>query len=323
MPDGETYMRRATLVSLFCNIVLVIMKSTALVVVNSLAIAVDLIISVIGLSVSIILFYSIKLATRPADLVHNYGYGKVENVCEAMEGIVLIGVALGMSFQAIANLLRPGHIHHPWVGLSVSAVASTINFVGAYYITKMGKKSSSPAIQAEGMHYRLEGYISSTIAVSFLVCMILRANSMDQAALYVDPLVALGISLFLIIPSFKLAHTAFFNLLDASMEETSQIEILKHLTQHIGLFCEFKDLKTRTSGRKKFVDFTLIIPEDISFRRSHEIGSLLEEELAASIPNCDVSINIEPCDKDCEYARRGEKCPYLKTILQELHTKNQ
>ncbi len=94
---AEAYMYRATRVSLSCNVVLVLIKTITLMMVNSLAIAVDLGISIVGLAVSGILYYSIKLANRPADLIHNYGYGKVEHVCEALEGVVLMGIALAMS----------------------------------------------------------------------------------------------------------------------------------------------------------------------------------------------------------------------------------
>ena len=58
----EVYMVRATMVSLVCNVFLVSIKTVALLLVNSLAIAVDLGISFVGLTVSVILYYSIKLS---------------------------------------------------------------------------------------------------------------------------------------------------------------------------------------------------------------------------------------------------------------------
>ena len=307
----EKYMIRATLVSLFCNIVLVLIKTTALVIVNSLAIAVDLGISFVGLTVSVILYYSIKLSNRPADLIHNYGYGKVEHVCEAMEGVVLIGIAIAMSFQAVTHFLHPRHISMPSIGLAACTIASIINFGGAYYIFKMGKKSASPAINAEAIHYRMEGFISAMIGVSFVVSILLYANGQNRIASFVDPLTALLVSAILVVPSFTLAKSSFFNLLDASVEEDSQMEILKQLTEHIGKFCEFKDLKTRTSGRNKFIEFKLVVPEDISFRRGHEIVSMIEADIKANIPNCEVMIKMEPCSKDCEYSVNVKSCPYL------------
>ncbi len=307
----ETYMKRAVLVSLFCNIVLVIIKATALIIVNSLAIAVDLGISFVGLMVSVILYYSIKLANRPADILHNYGYGKVEHVCEAMEGVVLIGIAMAMSFQAITHLLHPRHVSMPMIGLISCVISLTLNFVGAHFILKMGRKSGSPAIHAEGVHYRMEGMISSMIGGSFVISMILLAGAYGKFAAYVDPIAALVVSLFLIVPSFKLAKGAFFHLLDASVEEDSQMEILKQLGRHIEHYCEFRDLRTRTAGRKKFVEFKLVVPEDVSFKKGHDIVSFIEQDIKKNIPGSEVSVKMEPCKKDCEYIKSDEECPYL------------
>ncbi|RKY42785.1 MAG: hypothetical protein DRP85_01890 [Candidatus Makaraimicrobium thalassicum] len=304
-------MRRATLVSLFCNIILVLIKSSALILVNSLAIAVDLGISFVGLIVSVILYYSIKLANRPADLIHNYGYGKIEHVCEILEGVVLIGIALAMSSQAVVHLLHPKPIDLPLVGFFSCTLNSALNFGGAFYIFKMARKSGSPAIRAEGIHYRMEGIISALIGVSFIFSIFLQANGQETLALHIDPIAALLVSMILVIPSFRLAKASFFQLLDASVEEESQMEILKQLSGHIDRFCEFRDLKTRTAGRNKFVEFKLIVPEDISFKKGYETVDLLEKGIKAGIPNCEVLVKMEPCRKDCEYWKKGRKCPYL------------
>jgi len=292
--------------------VLVLVKSTALFLVNSLAIAMDLGISIVGLAVSIILYYSIRLSIQPADHVHNYGYGKVENVCEGMEGVVLIGIALAMSSQALVGMLHPNPIRLPWVGFGSSMVNVLLNFGGAYYIFKMAAKSGSPAIYAEGLHFKLEGYISGMIAAAFVITMALGAHGSDALADYIDPLAALLVSVCVIIPSCKLAKSSFFKLLDATIEEDSQMEVLKQLNKHIDKYCEFRDLKTRTAGRKKFIEFKIIVPEDISFKKGHEIVSALENDIRANIHFCEVTIKLHPCDKDCEFSRREERCPYLR-----------
>jgi len=307
----EIYTKRAVLVSLFCNVVLVSIKLAALILVNSLAIAVDLGISFVGLTISVILFYSIKMAGRPADPLHNYGYGKIEHVCEILEGIVLIGIAIAMISQASLHLLHPRVISNPWIGLGTCIITSSINFGGAFYIFKMANKSKSPAIHAEAIHYRMEGYISGMIGMSFIIAILLNKNGLIHISPYVDPGSALLVSFYVIVPSFKLAKSSFFNLLDASVEEDSQIEILKKLSHHITKYCEFKDLKTRSAGIKKFVEFSLIVPHDISLEKAYKISNALENDIKKGIPNCSVTIKMIPCDGDCEYVKpETGPCPY-------------
>ena len=175
----------------------------------------------------------------------------------------------------------------------------------------MANKSASPSIFAEAHHYRIEAFISGTISVSFILLIIMKAMRLEIAALYVDPVAALIVSLIVLIPSTKHAKSSFFKLLDASVEESSQMEIVKQFVSHFDKFCEFKDLKTRTAGRKKFIEFKLIFPEDISLKKGFQMVSHLERDIKSSIPECEVLIKMEPCEKKCEFVLKGAKCPYL------------
>lgn len=307
---NELYMIQAAKISLYGNIVLFFIKASTLIFVNSLAILTDLGISLVGLAVSVILYYAVKIANKPADLLCNFGYGKIENVCEAMEGIVLTGLAFFMIFQASTNLLHPKHIGMLGVGLTCSISSVVINFTGAYFILNLGKKSKSPAISAEGIHYELEGVISFAIAIAFIISMVLRMLRFEKIDVYIDPLAAILASVIILIPSFRLAKHAFFKLLDASIEEMSQIEVLKRLGFHAGKFCEFKDIKTRSAGRNNFIELKLVLPENIPIKEGHKIVSDVEKDIKANIADCEVLVKMEPCAKDCVYNRENKKCPY-------------
>jgi len=306
----ELYMLQAAKISLYGNILLFSIKASTLIFVNSLAILTDLGISLVGLTVSVILYYAVKIANKPADQLYNFGYGKIENVCEAMEGIVLTGLAFFMIFQAVTNLLHPRHVGMLGVGLVCSISSVVINFVGAYFIFILGKKSKSPAINAEGVHYELEGFISLAIAVAFIISMVFRMLNLEKTGSYVDPLAAIAASIIILVPSFRLARHAFFKLLDSSIEETSQIEVLKMLGSYSNKFCDFKDIKTRSAGRKNFVELTLVLSEDTVIKEGYKVVSDVEKDIVANIADCEVFIKMEPCAKDCVYVKENVRCPY-------------
>lgn len=304
-------MMRAASISLWFNIVLFVFKLAALIVVHSLAIATDFAITVVGLTVSVILYNSLKLSVKPADLFHNYGYGKVEHVCEAMEGIVLIGIAAIMSFQAFATFFHPGHVTFPWIGFASSSLSLTLNFIGAFFIFQLARKSSSPAVRAEGIHYTLEGFISTAIACAFIATIILKNGRYAHIEPYIDPAVTILVSLIISLPSIRLTRQAFVNLLDSSIEEPSKMETVVRLARHADYYCNFKDLKTRTAGHKKFIEVKLIMPKDMSFCRAHEITSGIEKDIAAGVSDSEVTVVMVPCSKDCGLIQDNKPCPYL------------
>ncbi|MFA5143414.1 MAG: cation diffusion facilitator family transporter [Candidatus Omnitrophota bacterium] len=307
----EEYMMRAAGISLWFNVVLFVFKLGALIVVRSLAIATDFAITVVGLTVSIILYNSLKLSTRPADLFHNYGYGKVEHVCEAMEGIVLIGIALIMSFQAASTFFHPTHVTYPLVGLASSILSLSLNFIGAFFLFQLARKSASPAVKAEGLHYTLEGFISTAIAGAFLATLFLRVGPWPYVEPYIDPSVTILVSIAISAPSLRLMKQAFVNLLDASIEEPSKMEAVVRLAQYADYYCNFKDIKTRTAGHRKFIEMKLVMPKDIAFSRAYEIVSKIEKDIAAGVPDSEVTITMIPCSKDCGLMQDNKPCPYL------------
>lgn len=296
--------------SLICNVILFVIKLITLVIVNSLAVAADLGISIIALCVSVILYYAIKISSKPADLLHNYGYGKIENVTEAIEGVVLIGLALAMSVQAIMHIARPGEVHSPFIGMVASLLGVAINFWGAVFILKFAQKHASPALRAEGIHFRLEGFISLAITLSFALVIILNRASLLTLVNYVDPVATLIVSAVITIPSVRLLREAFMKLLDASIGETSQMGVIKALANHYNRYCDFKNIRTRSAGRKQFVDLHLIVPNHMSVKNAYQITTALNRDIASAISESEVTVHIKPCNRDCAFAKDNQQCPY-------------
>ncbi len=300
----------AAKISMGGNILLFSVKLVAVALINSLAVLTDLGISCVGLGLSAVLYYSVKMAQRPADFFHNYGYDKIENVCEAIEGIVLLGLATMMSVMAIIAMVKPDHIGSPTIGLSVSLISAIVNFTGSYFILRLGTTARSPAVRAEGVHYKLEGIISSSIAIAFLVALTMNATGYGWLNPYVDATATLVASALIAIPSLRLAVHAFYTLLDASLEEPGKMEVMKHLIFHMDKYCDLKDLKTRVAGAKKFIECKLVMPGDMALRKGHEKVSVIERDMKNNIANSEVLIKLVPCAKDCELIRRGGRCPY-------------
>lgn len=307
----QVAMLKAAGVSLFGNMILFAVKLVALILVHSLAIATDLGITVAGLIVSVILYQSVKVSNRPADFAHNYGYGKIEHVCEALEGIVLIGIAIVMSVQAVIHMLHPSEVTMPWLGLGFSMVSVLINFAGSVWILSLAHVCRSPAVQAEGIHYRLEGFISFTIAVAFLLVILLAPTPLKPWTVYLDPVATLIVSVWIIVPSFQMSRRAFLTLLDASLEEDRKLEVIKQLGKYMGQCCEFRHVRSRSSGRKKFVECAVVLPKKMSFADAHRISIEIEKDLRDNIRGCEAAVRIIPCDETCAFRPLPDKCPYL------------
>jgi cation diffusion facilitator family transporter len=185
-----------------------------------------------------------------------------------------------------------------------------INFWGSRFILKLGEKHASPALRAEGIHFRLEGFISLAITGAFALVMIFEHYGFSMLARYVDPFATLLVSAVITVPSVRLLKEAFVKLLDASIGEESQMGVIKALACHYDRYCDFKNIRTRSAGRKQFVDIHLIMPEHLSVKNAHHVVSALKRDIAAAITESEVTVHIEPCKRDCAYVKNNKPCPY-------------
>jgi divalent metal cation (Fe/Co/Zn/Cd) transporter len=63
------------------------------------------------------------------------------------------------------NIFNIDEIKSPVVGLVCSFLGIVINFLGAAFILRLAKKSASPALKAEGIHFILCSFRSLHIRI--------------------------------------------------------------------------------------------------------------------------------------------------------------
>jgi divalent metal cation (Fe/Co/Zn/Cd) transporter len=199
----------------------------------------------------------------------------------------------------------------PWLGFGFSILSVIVNFIGSAWILSLANICHSPAVHAEGIHYRLEGFISLTIAMAFLLAILLMPTPLKPWTVYLDPMATLIVSAWIFAPSFQMARHGFLKLLDVSLEEGSKMEVMKQLVKHLELCCEFRDVRSRSSGLKKFVECSVILPRGMSFHEAYKIAGQIEKDLRDNIPRCEATVRIVPCDESCAILASSQKCPYL------------
>jgi cation diffusion facilitator family transporter len=87
---------RVTVVSIAAAVVLTTIKLAVGLATGSLGILSEAAHSGLDLVASIITFFSVRIAERPADADHPYGHGRVENLSATLQGLLLMATAGGI-----------------------------------------------------------------------------------------------------------------------------------------------------------------------------------------------------------------------------------
>lgn len=257
---------------------------------NSLGLLSDCLETLLNLATSIFLFYSLHIALRPPDQKHRYGHGKAEYFTSLLEGLLIIAAGLAIVFAALSRFSHPVELQKVIPGMAFVLLATLINFLTARILTNAGRTLDSIALEAEAKHLLTDVYSSLGVLLGLCIIFFLPAWTI------LDPIMALVISVGIFKSGLELIKRSFSGLMDSGLSR----EDLEHISQAIldkaGQKARYHALKTRSSGRQKYIELHLLLPGQSSVQQAHDLCCQIEEAILAKIPQAQITIHIEPLE---------------------------
>lgn len=287
--DKLNHLQWMAIVSIVAAIATLVLKFSAYFLTQSISLYSDALESFINLATGFIALAVVTIAAQPPDEKHTYGHYKAEYFASGVEGGLILVAAGSIVYMAIERLLHKVPLTHLPIGLIISAIASGINFMSAYYIGKSAKKHDSITLEANAKHLMTDVWTSLGVVLSLVLVHIL-----PPAWQILDSLIAILVATMIVITGFDLVKRSIDGFMDASLpiEEVRQLE---HLIQNALTHDQrFMDLRTRKAGTKRFVEFKLIVSGDMTVETSHELCDRIEQLIETALPGTSVVIHVEP-----------------------------
>ncbi|OOM07490.1 cation diffusion facilitator family transporter [Clostridium saccharobutylicum] len=286
--------------SVLSNSILIILKLFVGLTTGSVSILSEAIHSTMDLLAAIIAFFSVKISDKPADEAHPYGHGKVENISGVIEALLILAASIWIIVEAIKKLITPGEIESIGLGFIVMFISSAINFIVSKKLYKVAKQEDSIALEADALHLKADVYTSLGVGIGLFLIWITKLN-------YLDPVVAISVAIFILKEAIELLISAFNPLLDVKLSN-DEIKIIKdNINKFSTVYCNYHDLKTRKSGRMKYVDLHLVFPENMTIKEAHDICDKIEDNIERSLHYTQIMIHLESCGKNCNHDRCFKK----------------
>lgn len=276
---------KAAYLSVVSNTVLTVSKILIGIFANSLAILSEGIHSSFDLIASLIATYSVRKSVKPPDGKHPFGHGKIENLSGVIEGILITIAGAIIICEAVNKFISQKGIELLGWGVAIMFISMAANFFISGYLFKVAGETDSMALKADAWHLRTDFYTSMGV---FIGLVIIKITGM----VWLDPLIAIGVAVWIIIISIKLIRESGGSLLDESLPKEEEILIKEIISRHC--FIEFHALRTRKAGSERHIDLHLVIHGDTPTKTAHDICDHLEQEIQEKLPNCIVLIHIEP-----------------------------
>lgn len=288
--NSEALRRRATYASLTVACVLICAKLFAYIMTNSVAMLSSLIDSTVDLLASVVTLFGVASALKPPDIRHRYGYGKAEPLAALTQGAFIVGSSVLLGYESLHRLLQPAHPAALGIGYAVMALAIVLTLALVAFQDYVVKRTGSMAISADSFHYRGDLFINLAVVAAFVL------GDFTGSGIF-DPLFALAIAAILIFGAVKIARDALFVLLDRELPEADR-ERIRTLVRSHPQVRGLHDLRTRSDGDRKFIEFHLELDGHLTLTASHDIADAVEQHLLAEFVNSEILIHQEPAGID-------------------------
>ena len=256
--------KSAMSVSLYGNLVFVVIELMMALVTDSQAVLLDAVYDGVEFCMLLPSIFLIPLLYKPSNEEHPFGYMQIETIFVVVKGITMTAVTFGLIFNNINLMLHGGHIvsFHTVAGFEL--FACILGIIVTVYLYYKNKQMESPLINMEMQGWRIDSFISLGMTVAFLLPMLIPFDWFQHVVPYLDQLITIVLSLVMIPTPIRTVITGIRDLMLIPPEEETIDDIKGTIEPIIGVYGHknlYYDI-VRT-GRKLWISVYISFEKDI------------------------------------------------------------
>jgi cation diffusion facilitator family transporter len=288
-------LERYAWLSVAAAIATISLKTLAWWVTGSVGLLSDALESLVNLAAALLALSMLRLAASPPDENYPHGLSKAEYFSAGIEGALIVVAAAGIVWTAVPRLVAPQALEMPFEGLTLTVVATAINYGVALVLLRAGRQHSSITLEADGRHLVADVWTSAGVIAGVALVYI-------TGWLQLDALIALAVSAYILWTGFGLVRRSVRGLLDPAISTKDQAEVSKLIDEYSRRYgVSFHAVRTRQAGARRFVSFHLLVPDAWTVAQAHQLSEEIEARMRAMVPNAAIFTHIEPISDPASY----------------------
>jgi ferrous-iron efflux pump FieF len=291
---GARLMRRATYASITVAAVLIVAKTIAWGITESVSVLSSLLDSLLDAVASAVNLFAVHHALTPADREHRFGHGKAEPLAGLAQAAFITGSAVLLLIQATQRLRAPPPIAHGEVGIAVMILSIVLTLGLVAYQRHVVRATGSIAIGADRVHYASDLLLNLSVIVALIL-----SGWLDVR--YADPVFGIAVAIYILVSALRIGRQSLDLLMDRELPDDQRARIRDIALRHPEVK-NLHDLRTRSAGLDIFIQLHIEMDPKMSLSRAHEVSDQVEADIRAAFPNSEVIIHQDP--EGVEEARR-------------------
>ncbi len=289
MPDAK---QSVALSSIAASAGLTAAKAVVGVLTGSLGLLSEAAHSLIDVGATVMTYFAVRVADKPADEEHHYGHGKVESVTALAETALLFGLAGVVIWEAVKRLMSP---HPPEVqatswAFAVIALSIVVDFFRARVLYRTAEKTASQALEADALHFKSDMWSSLAVLAGLLGVALGHARANSVAAIVVSAVICIA--------GWRLGRRTVETLTDTA--PTGAADKIRGAVTRIPGVVGLERLRARQVGPVLFVDLVVAVSRTLPLDRVSALKDRIVELVRADSRAAEVTVTTEPRALDDE-----------------------
>ena len=219
----EKVVIKTSVVSIISNIVLAGFKAFVGLLANSIAIISDAVNNLSDALSSIITIVGTKLAGKPPDKKHPYGYGRIEYMTSLIVSGIVLYAGITAFVESVKKIIHPEVADYSTITLIILIAGIIVKFILGIYVKKKGKEVNSDSLVASGSDAFNDAILSISVLASAIIYMLFNIS--------LEAYVGVLLAIFIIRAGLELIKESVDNMLGVRIESSLAKSIKRDITK--------------------------------------------------------------------------------------------
>jgi cation diffusion facilitator family transporter len=250
---------------------------------GSLAILSEAAHSLIDFGATVMTYFAVRIAGKPADEEHHYGHGKVESVSALAETALLFVLSGVVIWEATKRLLgdQSHVVEATLAAFAVIIISVVVDFFRARLLYRVAGETASEALEADALHFGSDMWSSIAVLVGL--------GGVALGFQWADSAAALVVAIFVCLAGWRLGRRTIDTLTDTAPPGSA--ETVRRVAGKVSGVVSVDGVRVRPVGDKLFVEVVVGVSRTLPLDRVGALKAEVAQAVRAAMPRAEVGVD--------------------------------
>jgi cation diffusion facilitator family transporter len=247
------------------------LKLTIGIIINSISIMADAFNNLSDAGSSIISFFGVKLAERPADKEHPFGHGRFEYISALVVAFLVLQVGFSLFKSSFQKVIHPEKLGFSWILIIILSISILVKVWLSLFNNKLGNRINSSVMKATSADARNDVLVTSATIISVLIGKLTGYS--------IDGWMGVVVSIIVLLAGFNIAKDTLMPLLGEALGKDAYKSITSKVESYEGIIGTH-DLIAHNYGPSHIMaTIHAEVPNDSNMETIHETIDKIERDV--------------------------------------------